>query len=49
MFCWEEPERYSVWGKIRAETQACDTSDHNRGAILTLASILILQAVYYRY
>jgi hypothetical protein len=42
----EEPERYSVWGKIRAETQPSDTSDHNRAAILTLASILILQAVY---
>lgn len=45
----EEPERYSVWGKIRLEQL---TSDGGAGAggdaapVLTQACILMLQAVY---
>ncbi len=42
----EEPERYSVWGKIRLEKLEDDTGSHSNTEILTLASILLLQAVY---
>jgi hypothetical protein len=42
----EEPERYSVWGKIRLEQLEDDTGSHSNTEILTLASILLLQAVY---
>jgi hypothetical protein len=42
----EEPDRYSVWGKIRLEQSENDTSSHSNTEILTLASILLLQAVY---
>ncbi|MBD2628719.1 Npun_F0813 family protein [Trichormus variabilis] len=42
----EEPERYSVWGKIRLEQLDNDTGSHSNTEILTLASILLLQAVY---
>ncbi|MEO3707244.1 Npun_F0813 family protein [Trichormus azollae] len=42
----EEPERYSVWGKIRLEQLEADTGSHSNTDILTLASILLLQAVY---
>ncbi|ADI66127.1 Npun_F0813 family protein [Trichormus azollae] len=42
----EEPERYSVWGKIRLEQLENDTGRHSNTEILTLASILLLQAVY---
>ncbi|MBD2294053.1 hypothetical protein H6G06_11255 [Anabaena sphaerica FACHB-251] len=42
----EEPERYSVWGKIRLEQLENDTGSHSNAEILTLASILLLQAVY---
>ncbi|AFZ27337.1 hypothetical protein Cylst_5308 [Cylindrospermum stagnale PCC 7417] len=42
----EEPERYSVWGKIRLEQLGNDTGSHSKTEILTLASILVLQAVY---
>jgi hypothetical protein len=42
----EEPERYSVWGKIRLEQLDNDTGNHSNTEILTLASILLLQAVY---
>jgi hypothetical protein len=41
----EEPDRYSVWGKIRAE-QLTDTGNHTKDEALTLASIILLQAVY---
>ncbi|TAF16922.1 MAG: hypothetical protein EAZ76_06530 [Nostocales cyanobacterium] len=41
----EEPERYSVWGKIRLE-QLDDTGSHSNSEILTLACLLLLQAVY---
>ena len=42
----EEPERYSVWGKIRLEQLDSDTGSHSNIEILTLASIFLLQAVY---
>ncbi|WP_071191922.1 Npun_F0813 family protein [Trichormus sp. NMC-1] len=42
----EEPERYSVWGKVRLEQLDNDTGNHSNTEILTLASILLLQAVY---
>lgn len=42
----EEPERYSVWGKIRLEQLENDTGSHSNIEVLTLASILLLQAVY---
>ncbi|WP_353929819.1 Npun_F0813 family protein [Okeanomitos corallinicola TIOX110] len=42
----EEPERFSVWGKIRLEQLGTDTGSHSSAEILTLASILLLQAVY---
>ncbi|MFM2061330.1 MAG: hypothetical protein RLZZ507_1000 [Cyanobacteriota bacterium] len=42
----EEPERFSVWGKIRLEQLDSDTGSHSNTEILTLASILLLQAVY---
>ncbi|WP_016952243.1 Npun_F0813 family protein [Anabaena sp. PCC 7108] len=42
----EEPERYSVWGKIRLEQIDNDTGSHSNTEILALASILLLQAVY---
>jgi hypothetical protein len=42
----EEPERYSVWGKFRLEQLEDDTGTHSNTEILTLASILLLQAVY---
>ena len=42
----EEPDRYSVWGKIRLEQLSNDIDNHNRTGIFTIASILLLQAVY---
>ncbi len=42
----EEPDQYSVWGKIRLEQLSGDTENHQRIGILTLATILLLQAVY---
>ncbi|MGM3306863.1 Npun_F0813 family protein [Anabaena sp. WFMT] len=42
----EEPERFSVWGKIRLEQLENDTGSHSNVEILTLASIVLLQAVY---
>jgi hypothetical protein len=41
----EEPDRYSVWGKIRSEHVANDTGDHSRMRILLQACILLLQSV----
>ncbi|MBW4613255.1 MAG: hypothetical protein KME21_08220 [Desmonostoc vinosum HA7617-LM4] len=43
----EEPERFSVWGKIRLEQLDGDTGSHNKTGILIQASILLLQAVYF--
>jgi hypothetical protein len=42
----EEPERYSVWGKVRIEQLSDDTAKHTKKGILVQASILLLQAVY---
>ncbi|NES99495.1 MAG: hypothetical protein F6K61_02785 [Sphaerospermopsis sp. SIO1G1] len=42
----EEPERFSVWGKIRLEQLGSETGSHSSTEILILASILLLQAVY---
>ncbi len=42
----EEPERFSVWGKVRLEQLGNDTGSHSKTEILTLASILLLQAIY---
>jgi len=41
----EEPERYSIWGKVRVE-QSDDTGDVSKTSILTKASLLLAQAVY---
>ena len=41
----EEPERFSVWGKIRLEHLDSDTGGHGKTAILIQASILLLQGV----
>lgn len=42
----EEPERFSVWGKIRLEQLDGDTGGHGKTGILIQASILLLQAVH---
>ncbi|MBF2007823.1 MAG: hypothetical protein IGS49_20815 [Chlorogloeopsis fritschii C42_A2020_084] len=42
----EEPERFSVWGKIRLDQLSSDTGDRARLDVFTKASILLLQAVY---
>jgi hypothetical protein len=41
----EEPDRYSVWGKVRAEHVTSDTTDHSRMRILIQGCILLLQSV----
>ena len=41
----EEPERFSVWGKIRLEHLGNDTGGHSKTVILIQASILLLQGV----
>ena len=41
----EEPERFSVWGKIRLEHLGNDTGGHSKTGILIQASILLLQGV----
>lgn len=42
----EEPERFSVWGKVRLDQIGNDTGGHNKIATLIQASILLMQAVY---
>ncbi|MBE9003591.1 hypothetical protein IQ259_00740 [Fortiea sp. LEGE XX443] len=42
----EEPERFSVWGKIRLEQLDSDTGGHGKTIILIQGSILLLQAVH---
>jgi len=42
----EEPDRFSVWGKIRLEQLDSDTGGHGKTGILIQASILLLQAVH---
>ncbi|MBW4645327.1 MAG: hypothetical protein KME23_20425 [Goleter apudmare HA4340-LM2] len=42
----EEPDRYSVWGKVRLEQLDSDTGSHAKTGIFVQASIFLLQAVY---
>ncbi len=42
----EEPDRYSIWGKIRLEQLDNETGSYNTTGILTVASLFLLQAVY---
>ncbi|MDZ8053095.1 MAG: Npun_F0813 family protein [Aulosira sp. ZfuVER01] len=42
----EEPDRYSVWGKIRLEQLGSDTGGHTKTGVFTQGCILLLQAVY---
>jgi hypothetical protein len=42
----EEPERFSVWGKVRVEQLSNDTASHSRTEILFKASVLLLQSLY---
>jgi hypothetical protein len=42
----EEPERYSVWGKIRLEQLSNDTGNHSKTEALTVGTLTLLQAVY---
>ncbi len=42
----EEPDRFSVWGKIRLEQLGSDTGNYSQIGIFIQASILLLQAVY---
>jgi hypothetical protein len=42
----EEPDRYSIWGKIRLEQLENETGSYNTTGILTVASLFLLQAVY---
>lgn len=42
----EEPERYSIWGKIRLDQLANEASNDTKMQPLTQAGILLLQAVY---
>ncbi len=42
----EEPERYSIWGKIRLDQLANETSNEAKMLPFTQAAILLLQAVY---
>ncbi|MBE9247718.1 hypothetical protein IQ226_00530 [Dolichospermum sp. LEGE 00240] len=42
----EEPERYSIWGKVRLDQISSDTGSHSKADILTLSVLTLLQAVY---
>ncbi|BAY26168.1 hypothetical protein NIES2100_59820 [Calothrix sp. NIES-2100] len=42
----EEPDRFTVWGKIRLEQLGSDTDEHSKTAIFVLGCILLLQAVH---
>lgn len=42
----EEPERYSVWGKVRLEQLTSDTAENVKTIPFTQACLLLLQAVY---
>ncbi len=41
----EEPDRFSVWGKVRLDQLGNDTGGHSKTGIFIQASILLLQAV----
>jgi hypothetical protein len=43
----EEPDRYSIWGKVRVDqADDSDTGDISKRNILIQASILLVQAIY---
>ncbi|HBE34093.1 MAG TPA: hypothetical protein DD990_23050, partial [Cyanobacteria bacterium UBA11368] len=42
----EEPERYSVWGKVRLDQLAGDAGESVKTTPFTQACLLLLQAVY---
>ncbi len=42
----EEPERFSIWGKVKLEQISSDTGSHSKTDVLTLGVITLLQAVY---
>ncbi|MBD2542181.1 Npun_F0813 family protein [Coleofasciculus sp. FACHB-SPT36] len=42
----EEPDRYSVWGKIRLDQLAAEASSDVKIVLLAQACLLLLQAVY---
>lgn len=42
----EEPERYTIWGKVRLDNLSGDTGSHSKTDVLTLGAITLLQAVY---
>ena len=43
----EEPERFSVWGKVRLDKAGGDGADGGASASHTLGAILLLQAVFF--
>ena len=42
----EEPDRYSVWGKVRLEQLGTETEDSVKTTTLLVASILLLQSIH---
>jgi hypothetical protein len=42
----EEPDRYSVWGKVRLEQLGAEVASDSKGALYTQACLLLLQTVY---
>ncbi len=42
----EEPERYTIWGKVKLDQISGDTGGHSKSDVLTLGAITLLQAVY---
>ncbi|MBD2342759.1 Npun_F0813 family protein [Anabaena subtropica] len=42
----EEPDRFSVWGKVRLDQLGNDTGGHSKNGVFVQASILLLQAVH---
>jgi hypothetical protein len=42
----EEPERYSIWGKVRLDQISGDTGSHSKADVLILGVLTLLQAVY---
>lgn len=43
----EEPDRFSVWGKVRLDQIDHDTGGHGKKEIYIQGSLLLLQAVYF--
>ncbi len=42
----EEPERFSIWGKVKLDQISSDTGSHSKTDVFTLGAITLLQAVY---